>query len=160
MANTANPTQKTMHGARAKVYIADPGSSPVLVGIFNQIAWGYTYDVQPVHLLGRFGPAELVYTAQEPVSVSCQGFRVVGQGAHVQGRMPNKKDLLQHQYIQIVIEDRQTGKTIATVRNCRPVSYSTTLNARNLEEISINYMGLVADDESSDNSDAGEVQLP
>lgn len=141
---------KTMHGARGKVYIADPNTGkPELIGIFSTISWGLQYDVQPVFLLGRHGADELVYTAQEPVTVNCSGFRVVGAGAHRLAKVPNTKDLLTHEYIQLVIADRQTGRDIARIHSVRPTSYSTTLNARNLEEISISYMGLLVDDEDT-----------
>lgn len=139
-----------MHGARGKVFIADPNTGkPELIGIFNSITWGLTYDVQPVFLLGRSGPDELVYTAQEPITVSCGGFRVVGAGVHKLAKMPNVKDLLTHEYLQLVINDRQTGRDIAKIHSVRPVSYGTTLTARNLEEINITYMGLLVDDEDT-----------
>ena len=141
---------KTMHGARGKVYIADPNTGKQeLIGIFNTISWGLTFDVQPVFLLGRYSPDELVYTAMEPVSVQCSGFKVVGAGPHKLAKMPNVRDLLTHEYIQLVINDRQTGRDIAKIHSVRPVSYSTTLNARNLEEISITYVGMLVDDEDT-----------
>lgn len=141
---------KTMHGARAKVYLADPNTGKQeLIGIFSTISWGLNYDVQPVFLLGRHGADELVYTAQEPIQVNCSGFRVVGNGAHKLAKMPNTKDLLTHEYIQLVIADRQTGRDIAKIHSVRPVSYSTSINARNLEEISISYIGLLVDDEDT-----------
>lgn len=139
---------KTMHGARGKVFIADPNTGRTeLVGIFNSISWGLNYDVQPVFLLGRHGADELVYTAQEPISVTCGGFKVVGAGVHKLGKMPNVSDLLTHEYLTLVINDRQTGRDIAKIHSVRPVSYGTTLTARNLEEITISYMGLLVDDE-------------
>ena len=153
---------KTMTGARGRVYISDPNTGRAdLVGIFSQISWGLTYDVQPVFLLGRFGADELVYTAQEPVSIQCSGFRVVGAGVHKLAKMPNVMDLLQHEYLQIVVSDRQTGKDIATFHSVRPVSYNTTLNARNMEEVSVNYMGLLVDDEDTKNAELpGATTLP
>jgi len=151
-----------MTGARAKVYIADPnnGGSPVLVGIFNSVAWGLNFEVRPVEILGRFSPDELVYTAQDAISIQCSGFRVVGNGPHAMARMPNTRDLLTHEYLQMVILDRQTGQEIAKFHSVRPVSYQTTLNARNLEEVSVSYMGLLVDDESTqltERSDASSL---
>jgi hypothetical protein len=141
---------KVMHGARAKVFIADPNTGiPQLIGIFSQISWGLSYDVQPVFILGRMGPDETVYTAQEPVSISCSGFRVVGAGAHRLAKMPNVRDLLTHEYLTISVSDRQSNREIAKFHSVRPVSYSTSLNARNIEEISVNYIGLLVDDEDT-----------
>lgn len=151
-----------MHGARGKVYIANPNTGKtVLVGVFANCAWGLTYDVQPVNILGRFGPAELVYTAQEPVGLTCSGFRVVGAGVHLLAGMPNVKDLLTHEYLSIVINDRQTGRDIAKFHSVRPVSYQTTLSARNLEDITISYMGLLVDDEDTQLAErADSTDLP
>jgi hypothetical protein len=153
---------KTMHGGRAKVYIADPNTGkPELIGIFNTITWGLTYDVQPVFLLGRMSPDETVFTAQEAVSISASGFRVVGAGAHKLAKMPNLKDLLTHEYLEMVITDRQTGKDVAKIHSVRPTSYSTTLSARQLEEVSVTYMGLLVDDEDTTNVErADAVRLP
>jgi len=144
------PPTTPVTGARAKVYIADPNTGKAeLIGIFNSVSLGLTYDVQPVYILGRFGPAASVYTGQEPVSVQCGGFRVVGAGVHLMARMPNVKDLLTHEYIQIVVHDRQSGKKLHVVNECRPVSYSTTISARDIEQINITYIGLRVDDEST-----------
>lgn len=140
---------KVMHGARAQVFIADPNTKPELIGIFNSVGWGLTYEVAPVFLLGRHGPEELVYTAQDPITVTCGGFKVVGAGAHRLAKVPNVKDLLTHEYIQLSIKDRLTGRDICTIKSVRPVSYATTLNARNLEEITITYQGLLVDDEDT-----------
>ena len=150
---------KTMSGARGKVFISDPnnGGTPVLVGIFNSMSWGLNFEVRPVEILGRYSPDELVYVAQDAVSIQCSGFRVVDNGAHVAGRMPNLRDLLTHEYIQIVALDRQTGKEIAKFHSVRPTSYQTTLSARNLEEISISYMGLLVDDESTTNVERADA---
>lgn len=142
---------KVMHGARAKVSIQEPGKPSLLVGIFNTISWGQTYDVQPVYILGRLSPDETVYTAQEAVSISCSGFRVIGAGAHVLGKMPNLRDLLTHEYLEMIVTDRQTGRIMAKFHSVRPTSYSTTISARNLEEISVTYTGLLVDDEDTTN---------
>lgn len=149
---------KTMTGARGKVYISDPVTGTTsLIGIFSNISWGLTYDAQPVFLLGRHGPDEIVYTAQEPVSVQCSGFRVVGNGAHKLAKLPNLKDLLSSEYLEILVVDRQTGRDIAKIHGVRPVSFSTTLSARNLEEISVSYIGLVADDEDTTNRERSDA---
>lgn len=144
-----------MHGARAKVFIADPNSGkPQLVGIFNNVSWGLTYDVQPVNILGRFSPDELVYTAQEPVTVTASGFRVVGAGPHTIAKVPNLIDLLTHEYIELSISDRlNPNLDIARIHSVRPTGYSTTLSARALEEVTITFMGLLVDDEDTTNTE-------
>jgi hypothetical protein len=153
---------KVMSGARAKVFIADPNSGkPELVGSFHTVTVGLTFDVQPVNILGRFSPDELVYTAQEAVTVQCSGFRVIGAGVHRMMKVPNTRDLLTHEYLQLVITDRQTGRDIHKVHSVRPVSYSTTLNARALEDVSVTYLGLLIDDEDTELSESvGAATLP
>ena len=137
---------KVMTGARGKVFLTNPNNhTSSLVGSFHTVTWGLNFDVQPINILGRFSPAELLYTAQEAVNVSCVGFKVVGHGAHRMMGMPNTRDLLTHEYLSMVIVDRQTGEDIARIHSLRPVSYSTTLNARNVQDISVNYLGLLVD---------------
>lgn len=144
---------KTMHGARAHLIIADPLTGSKVVGIFNNVSWGLTFDAQPVFLLGRYSPDEIVYTAQEPVSVTASGFRVVGAGAHTAGRVPSLADLLRHEYIELAVFDRQEGKAIAKIHSVRPTGYSTTISARNLEEVTVNFIGLLVDDEDTTNAE-------
>lgn len=150
-----------MHGARALVQIMDSNTNQaVTVGIFNSINYGLTYDVQPVFVLGRYTAIETTYTGAEPVAVSVSGFRIVDLGPHVAARVPHLQGLLEHEYITLVVQDRQTGRTLCTIRDCRPTGYSTALSARNLEEITVNYIGLMVEDESGTNTEGGGVVPP
>ena len=145
-----------MSGARAKLQIVDPnkGGSSQVVGIFANVSYALAYDAQPVYILGRYSAAEIDYTSQEPVQVTASGFRVINQGAHAQARVPALADLLRHEYITLEIIDRQTGATIAKIRNVRPTGYSTSISARQLEEITVNFMGILVDDESTKNEES------
>lgn len=145
---------KTMHGARAQVIIADPntGTSGV-VGIFNSISYGLAFDVAEVSLLGRYSPDELVYTGAEAVNVTASGFRVIDAGPHVAGHVPDLASLLQHEYIELAIFDRQTNKRVAMIHSVRPTGYSTSISARQLEEITVTFRGLLVDDESTVNAE-------
>jgi hypothetical protein len=137
---------KVMTGARALVMLTNPNTNrSSIVGSFHTVTWGLNFDVQPINILGRFSPAELCYTAQEAVNVQCVGFKVIGNGAHRMMGMPNTRELLTHEYLSLSIKDRQSGEDICRVHSLRPVSYSTTLNARNVEDISVSYMGLLVD---------------
>jgi hypothetical protein len=155
-----------MHGARAQLIISDQneGGKGEVVGIFNNVSVALTFDVQPVYLLGRLSAYELVYTAQEPVTVTASGFRVIGAGPHKTGRVPNLQDLLKHEYISLSIIDRnaeQGAKPIHVIHSVRPTGYSTTVSARNLEEITVTFTGLLIDDESSENNESvGASTLP
>jgi hypothetical protein len=151
---------KVLSGARAKLGIMS-GDKVDFVGIFNNVSYGMTLDAQPAYILGRYGPAEIDYTAMEPVRISCTGWRVVHHGAHVDAKIPNLKDLLTHEYLTLVIVDRQTNAAIATFRQVRPVSYDTTINARNLNEITCTFMGILVDDEDTENAEtANAADLP
>lgn len=153
---------KVVSGARATLGFVDPSNGQAKpVGIFNNVSYGLTYDAQPVYILGRYSPAEIDYTAQEPVNVTCSGWRVVDHGAHVEGKMPNLADLMNHEYLTLDVTDRQTGKSIARITGIRPTSYSTTISARNLEEVTVTFVGLLVNDESTTNAEgAGAMELP
>jgi hypothetical protein len=153
---------KVMNGARCILGFFDPNKGQTTpVGIFNNVSYGLTYDVQPVFILGRYSAAEIEYTAQEPVTVTASGWRVIDHGAHQDGRLPSLQQLLTHEYLQLAILDRQTNKRVATIRDVRPTSFSTTISARALEELTITFMGIVMDDESTTNSETSTAtQLP
>ena len=145
---------KVVHGARAKVGVVDPNTGLVsIVGIFNNVSYNLTYDTQPVYIMGRYTAASIENVAAEPVALTCTGWRVVNAGAHVVAGVPKVADLLTSEYLQLVILDRQTGKKIATVRDVRPTGYSSSVGARQLTEITVGYMGIYCDDESTDNSE-------
>ena len=144
---------KTMTGARAQLCVVDPTTNQAkVVGIFSSCSWGLAYDAQPLYVLGRYSPAETVYTAQEAVNVSATGFKVVGAGAHVSAKIPYLKDLMSHEYMSLSLYDRQTNQFIMKVESVRPTGYSTSINARGVEEISVNFIGLHVSDESGDNA--------
>ena len=146
-----------MHGARAKVGIVDPNTGLVtVVGIYSNVSWNLTYDTPPVYILGAYAPAAIENVAQEPVSLTATGWRVVGHGAHKDGRVPKLADLLTSEYLVFTIIDRQTNRRIATIRDVRPTGYSTALSARQLEEMTMGYIGRFCDDEDTDNSERAD----
>jgi hypothetical protein len=154
---------KVMSGARAKFGILDPATGQAkYLGIFNNVSYGLTYDAQPAYILGRYSPAEIDYTAQEPVQITASGWRVIDHGPHADGKVPNLKDLLKHEYLTLTIVDRQNpSKNIAVFRDVRPTGYSTTISARNLEEITVTFVGIFVDDESTANAeDPSALDLP
>lgn len=153
---------KVVHGARCQVIIADPNRGTAgVVGLFNSISYGLAYDTQDVFLLGRVSADEIVTTAQETVNVSCSGFRVVGQGPHTGAHITSLQDVLTAEYLQLAVYDRQTNKLIAKISNVRPVGFSTTINARQLEEISVSFKGILVGDEDVDNAEpVGSSTLP
>lgn len=156
---------KVMSGARAKIGFSVNGVTS-FVGIYNNFSYGVTYDVAPAYILGRYTAASLDYTSVEIVQCSASAYRVIKHGPHVEGRLPSIKDLLDHNTIEIVVFDRVTSpgagnKPIATIRNVRPTGYSTALSARQLEEMTMTYVGILVDDEDTTNAEvAGSTELP
>ncbi len=153
---------KVMTGARAQLMIVDPNTQEGrVVGIFNNVSYGLTYGAEPIFLLGRYSPDEIVYTSQEAVAVTASGWRVIDSGPHALVKVPKLADLLNHEYLELAIFDRQTNKRIAKIHSVRPTSYNTTLANRQPEEISVTFMGLLLDDESTENAELpGASTLP
>ena len=139
-----------MHGARAIIKI--DGKK---VGIFNSCSWGLQLDQQPVYTLGRFSPAEIVTTGQEAIGVTATGFRILDRGPHVVAGLPELQELLTDEGIaSITVEDRQSGKNIMHVENVKVQGYSTGVNARGVQEVTVNFIGTVVSDESITNAEA------
>lgn len=147
-----------MSGARAKVSIYDPVSGQSkTVGIWNNFSYSVSIDVSPAFILGRYSAAELSTTAVEPVSITCSGWRVVGHGPYVEGRITPLDQLLTQEYIVLSVYDRQTGLAVATIHGCLPTGFSSTLSARQLQDSSNTYQGLLMDDESTINTEAASA---
>lgn len=158
---------KVMNGARATLGVYDPATGTFkAVGIFNNVSYGLTYDAQPVYILGRYSPAEIDYTSQEPVSITASGWRVIEHGPHVDAAIPKLQDLLTHEYLELAVSDRQRAAggadgRIAKFRQVRPTGYSTTISARQLEEVTCTFMAILVDDESTTNAEGfGSTELP
>lgn len=159
---------KTMSGARAKVAVVDPATGRIrIVGITSSISYAYALDTQEVYILGRYSPAEIEYTAQEAVRGSCTGWRSVKHGPHREFLVPKLQDLLNHEYIEMAVIDRQTEQTdpnaarMAKINFVRPTGFSTTVNARQLQEVTMTFVGLLVSDEEGDHGESpGAVSLP
>lgn len=146
---------KVMSGARAKVAIYDPVSGQAkVVGIWNSFSYSVSIDVSPCFVLGRYSAAELSTTAVEPVNITASGWRVVGHGPFAEGRIIPLDQMLTQEYLVLTVVDRQTGLTIATINGCLPTGFSSTLSARQLQDSSNTYQGLLMDDESTINAEA------
>jgi hypothetical protein len=149
----------TMTGARAKIVIANPNADGYtgVVGMFSDCSFSYSLDLQPIYILGNAGPVESVYTAQEPIRVTCNGFRSVDNGPFAQAGMPPLNQLLTHEYMQIELFDRQSGKSIGIVKQCRPQGFDSGVSARQITSMSLTYMGLLFSDETTEErSSAGK----
>jgi hypothetical protein len=145
-----------MHGARAQVSI-----NGKVVGIFNSLSYDVTYDLQPINILGRFSPAELVHTGQEPVTVRASGWRIVGQGPYVAASVPQLQDLLTTGYVEFVVIDRATNQRVAKIHSAKSTGYATSFTAKTVQEVTFNFVGLIVDDESTTQfENPGSSDLP
>jgi hypothetical protein len=147
---------KVMTGGRAKVFVDN-----VLVAVFDSVDYSVNIGAEPIHLLGRYSPAEITQTSYEAVSINCSGFRVIGNGGHVLPKVPKLQDILNLESVTLSVSDRQNPDTpILVAKNCIPVSYSTGYSAKSTSRIRVSYLGTVASDESGDQSEAGATELP
>jgi len=152
---------KTFHGARAIVKMIGSDNVNRTCGTFSSFSYGLTFDVSPVPILGRHSVAELVYTGAEPVRCNATGWRVIDNGPHLAGGLPHLKDLLTASYIEIIVVDRQDPtKEICRISSVRPESYSTTITAKSLNEMTHSFVGIMVEDESGPNDEAaGAAEL-
>jgi len=155
---------KVFHGARAKVFVKPTeNGTPQLVGIFDSCSYSVNIGAEAIHILGRFSPDEITQTSYEAVQVSCSGFRIIGNGAHVLPAVPKLQDLLNLEYVTLTMEDRQdsSNQPIMTVENCIPVNYSTGAQAKSVSRVQITYLGTHASDEAgTQNESSGAASLP
>lgn len=153
---------KVMTGARAKVGVVDPGANTIrYYATVESISYGMQIDTGVSYVLGRWSCAAIDYTAVEVIQINMTGWRVVDHGPHVEMRIPRVQDLLQADYLTIVVHDRQTLKNVATIRDVRLTGYSGGFAARQLSQLSVSALGTLVDDELSDNAEpADSVSLP
>lgn len=154
-----NPGSRVVNGARAKLLIGK--ESPQVIGIFLNVSFGLTYHAEPVYILGKLEPAEINYLAQEAVNVTATGWRVVDAGPFAVAGLPMLQDVLKQQDVTLAVYDRQTDKLIAKIINVKPVAFSTSISARQQEEVTVNFVGIYLEDETAtENRDPGGVSLP
>jgi len=133
---------KILTGARAKITIA---GNPV--GLFANCSWSIRQDKAPAYILGRYNPAEITPTSQEPVSMSLTGYRVIDSGPYAVANASLLKDLLTEEDFNVTIQDRQTGKTIFQASGCRVSGWSSGVSSRGVSDVRIDVIGLVGEDE-------------
>jgi hypothetical protein len=141
---------QVLTGARA--YIQVGGKT---VGIFANCTWSIRQDKVPAYILGRFNPAEIVPTSQEPVTLNLTGYRVVGRGPYsIPSGNPNMgmattlANLLNEMDFSVTVIDRQSGRRIFNAEACRVTGWSSGVSARGVSDIRLDVIGLRAYDES------------
>ncbi len=133
---------KILTGARAKVSIA---GTPV--GLFANCSWSIRQDKAPAYILGRYNPAEITPTSQEPVTLSLTGYRVVDAGPYAVANATLLRGLLEEEDFDVTVFDRQTGKAIFTAVGCRVTGWSSGVAARGVSDIRIDVIGIKGEDE-------------
>ena len=133
---------KILTGARAKISIN--GST---VGLFANCSWSIRQDKAPAYILGRYNPAEITPTSQEPVSMSLTGYRVVDAGPYQSASATLLKDLLNEEDFEVVVSDRQSGKIIFQARGCRVTGWSSGVASRGVSDVRIDIVGIIGEDE-------------
>lgn len=152
-------TPKVVNGARAQVFVGVQ-----LVGLLHNISYNVVYDTQDAYVLGRLSAAEIGYTAQEPVTGTLSGWRVVKNGPHIIG-LPALQNLLTADYTTLVIFDRvgdgTTPQRIGSITGVRLTGHSGGQAARQFSETVIPFKALLMSDESVTNSEPnGSSDLP
>jgi len=135
---------QTLTGHRAKLLINGKA-----VGLFANCSWSIRQSKQPVYILGRSSPAEIVPTGQDPVQMRLTGLRVVDRGPYVIANATHLKDLLEEEDFSVDVIDRQTGKVIFRAVGCRVLGWASGVAAQGVSDVSIDIIGLLGSDEST-----------
>lgn len=133
---------KILTGARAKVSIAGN-----IVGLFANCTWSIRQDKAPAYILGRYNPAEITPTSQEPVTLSLTGYRVVDAGPYAVANATLLRGLLEEEDFDVTVIDRQSGKQIFTAVGCRVTGWSSGVAARGVSDIRVDVIGIKGEDE-------------
>jgi hypothetical protein len=159
----ATPQSQVVTGGRAVVSITDANGNTQVIGIFESAQVSESLSVEDVHILGRFGPVEIVVTAANSVKVNCSGFRVYGFGVKTLGKYPTLQQLLNLGPITLTVGDRSnpTGNALQTIIGCIPDSNSNNYNSKSTSRINISYTGTAVTDETNPgDAEVGAVSLP
>lgn len=149
---------KTIVGGRTLVTV-----DGVTVGIFDSCTINEALTLEDIHILGKYGPDEIVVTAYNAVTVNCSGFRVYKNGVKVLPKFPKVQDLLNLGTVTLTVQDRQNpnGAPIATVIGAVPETNNENFNARTTSKVNMTYRGTLLTDESSQgDGETGAVSLP
>lgn len=145
----ANTDPRIVHGGRVLMQV-----NGLTIGIFHNATYSRALDTQDAYILGKMGPAEIGYTAQEPITGSMTGWKIVGKGPHnADINMPRLQELLTAPYTSLTMVDRVTNKRIGVVKGVRLTGESGGYTTRQMSEVSIPYKGLLMDDEEGQDAE-------
>lgn len=135
-------TARTLVGSRAKILI-----NGQVVGLFTNCSWSIRQSKEPLFVLGRYSPGEIVPTAQEAVSLTLTGYRVVEAGPYKVANATLLKDLLNEEDFSVAIIDRKTGQSLFTAVGCRVQGWSSGVASRGVSDIRLDIIALRGEDE-------------
>lgn len=133
----------------------------VVQGMFTDVNFGQDYSAEDLYVIGRLPAADIVYTAANTITVSATGYRSFNNGAFVVAAMPTINQMRSFSDISLEIEDVNNKKGIFNVFHVKPLGYGSRASARGVMEMTINFRGLLAGDESqpNGNDDSGAPGL-
>jgi hypothetical protein len=153
-----------LHGARAKlgIYDAKGTGKNQFIGIFSDVSWSVSYDVQGAWILGRYTAGATEYVAQDLIHVNATGYRIVDHSWYADAKFPKLYELANAGYLTMFLEDRQSGKNIGTISQLRPATASVGFSPRALSAVTHTYIGILYTDETApDNGeDPTAVSMP
>jgi hypothetical protein len=157
----------TITGARCLLKLENPNSKetgPVVLGMFTDVSWGQGYSEQELFVLGRYSAADIVYTAANTINVSATGYRAYEKGAFQVAGLPTIQELAAYKGLTLEIEFSGKNNGILKVFDVKPIDYSSRVSARGVVEMTINFKGITATDESdaatqNDDSSAAAPKL-
>ena len=143
-------------GSRALLYI---GENPV--GLFANCSWSIGQEKVPAYILGRYNPAEITPTSQEPVQLTLTGYRVIGSGPYAVANATELQNLLNEEDFSLMIFDRRDPDVpIFAAVGCRVMGWSSGVAARGVSDIRVEVIGIKGGDESSmEQEDVGAASL-
>jgi hypothetical protein len=157
---------RTFHGTRSILQATptngDQQGTLQVFGMFESVETGVSQDHFEPYILGRASAGEVVLMGQSPIMVRLSGFRKVdatlkfGPYGEQSVGMNKLQELLSDvKDLTVQIVDRQTGLTVMLVKNCKVVSHNFSVAAKQPARLSLELVGLVFEDESGDQSEAG-----
>lgn len=133
---------KIFTGARAQLII-----NGKTVGLFSNCSWSIRQGKDPAYILGRYHPAEITPTSQEPVRMSLTGYRVVDAGPYAVASATMLRDLLTENDFSIAVRDRQTTKIVFKADGCRVEGWSSGAASRGVSDLRVDVIGIKGEDE-------------
>lgn len=169
----SSPT-RTLHGTRsilsATVVNNGQQGQVMTLGMFESIETGVTQDHAEPYILGRASPGEVVLMGQAPIMVRLSGFRKIDATSDDFGPYGNfnlQMNKLQElvgiaggtsgdvKDLTVQVVDRQSGKTVLLVKNCKVVSHNLSIAAKQPARMNLELVGMTYEDESGPQTEVG-----